>query len=184
MLSLQFSNKHSSTYLSHLYLSHLHEYFLKVFTFKQVNDDNANENAPRLTSIPPHVVLINKLHDLNGHVSQCSNEVVREVKQELEDRFVGGDRFQANVMLNQVQQIQAEMQTMLADMRNGGVNKNVNKNQDPSVEVGEGVNRRRMYYWGGRFHSVPKGFEVPRKTLTNFITCWYCGDERESVLPL
>ena len=113
----------------------------KVFTFKQVNDDNANGNTPRLTGIPPHVVLINKLHDLNGHVSHCSNEVVREVKQELEDRFVGGDRFQANVMLNQVQQIQTEMQTMLADMRNGGMKMNVGNNQDPSVEVGEGVNR-------------------------------------------
>ena len=43
---------------------------------------------------------------INGHVSLCSNEVVREIKQELEDRFVGGEKFQANQMLTQVQKIQ------------------------------------------------------------------------------
>ena len=65
---------------------------VKVFTYKQVHEDNGNGNAPRLTGIPPHVVLINKLNDLNGHVSECSSLVVRkEVKQELEDRFVGGN---------------------------------------------------------------------------------------------
>ena len=37
---------------------------------------------------------------------------------------------------------------------------------------------------GGKFHSVLKGFEVPKMTLQNFITCWYCGNPKENVPPL
>ena len=122
----------------------------KVFSYKQVHDANGEGNAPRLTGVPPHVVHFHKLQDMNGHVTQCSSEVVREVKKELEDRFVGGDRFQANVILTQVQKIQAEMQTMIENMRNGqGTSSGINNEDVPSVEVGEGMSRHRMYYWGG-----------------------------------
>ena len=31
---------------------------------------------------------------------------------------------------------------------------------------------------------MPQGFEVPRMTLANFITCWFCGDERSNIPPL
>ena len=88
-------------------------------------------------------------------------------------------------MLNQVQKIQSEMQDMLVNIRNGGsaINSPSGGNV-PSVEVGEGNSRHRMFYWGGRFHSVPEGFEVPKMTLANFITCWYCGNERDEVPPL
>ena len=158
----------------------------KVFTYKQVNEGDAS-CAPRLTGIPPHVVVINNLNEVNGHVSQCSMDVVKELKQELEDRFVGGEKFQVNVMLNQVQQIQHDMQEMLANMKNGGAAnggvRNGSSNED-SVEVGEGLNRRRMYFWGGKFHSVPQGFEVPKMTLGSFITCWYCGCKRDNIPPL
>ena len=137
---------------------------VKVFTYKQVHEDNGNGNAPRLTGIPPHVVLINKLNDLNGHVSECSSLVVKEVKQELEDRFVGGERFQANVMLTQVQKIQSEMQSMLERMKNGdNFSATSSGNEGPSLEVGEGSGRHRMYYWGGGSSTVyPKDLKSQR----------------------
>ena len=75
--------------------------------------------APRLTDIPPHAVVINNLIKVNGHVSACSNNMVAKVKQELEDQFVRGERFQSKTMLNQVQQIQSNMQAMLANIKNG-----------------------------------------------------------------
>ena len=157
----------------------------KVFSYKQVSGDS-NGCAPRLTGIPPHVVMINNLNEVHDHVSVCSRSVVKEVKQELEDRFVGGDRFQANVMLNQVQKIQEDMQSMLENIKNGnGIGIGEGGSSDvKAIEVGEGESRRRMYYWGGKFHCVPKGFEVPRMTLANFITCWFCGCERHRVPPL
>ena len=86
---------------------------------------------------------------MTGQVSECSSEVVREVKRELEDCFVGGDQFQANVMLNQVQKIQSEMQEMLVNIGNGGSTMTSQSGGNvPSVEVGEGNSRHRMYYWG------------------------------------
>ena len=54
------------------------------------------------------------------------------------------------MILTQVQKIQAEMQTMIENMRNGqGTSSGINNEDVPSVEVGEGMSRHRMYYWGG-----------------------------------
>ena len=52
----------------------------KVFTYKQIGDAYATSCAPRLTGIPPHVVVINNLHEVNGRVSSCSNDVVCKIK--------------------------------------------------------------------------------------------------------
>ena len=127
----------------------------KVFTYKQVNDALPGSTAPRMTGIPPHVVVLNNLNEVKGHVSQCTEDVVKELKQELEDRFVGGDRFQANTMLSQVQDIQSSMKEMLMNMKNGGGAGGYSNGTDESkcviAEVGEGKDKRTVYYWGGRF---------------------------------
>ena len=130
----------------------------KVFSNKQVQDANGEGNAPIITGIPLHVVLFNKLHDMAGHVTKCSSEVVREVKRELEDCFVGGNQFQANVMLNQVQKIQSEMQDILVNIRNGGYAMTSQSGGNiASVEVDEGNSRHRMYYWGGEISQCTGG---------------------------
>ena len=48
---------------------------------------------------------------------------------------------------------------MIQALKNGDGTEAANKNGEsaPSMEVGEGNNKRRVYYWGGRFHSVPEG---------------------------
>ena len=63
---------------------------VKVFTYKQVNQANGCGDAPHLTGIPPHIVVINNLNEVSSHVTECSTSVVRQLKQELEDHFVGG----------------------------------------------------------------------------------------------
>ena len=87
-------------------------------------------------------------------------------------------------MVNQVQKVQTDMQCVLESMKNGSTNSNCAE-AEKAVEVGEGLNKRQMYFWGGKFHSVPKGFEVPRMALANFIiTCWFCGSDKENMPPL
>ena len=92
-----------------------------------------------------------------------------------------------NQMLTQVKKIQGKMHEMIQAIKNGdspGVAGNDHGESAPSMEVGEGSNKRRVYYWGWRFHSVPQGFQVPKMTLANLITCWYCGNERDGIPPL
>ena len=115
----------------------------KVVGYKEANEvSGRGGSAPRLTGIPPHVVMINNLNEVHDHVSDCSRSIVNEVKQELEDRFVGGERFQANVMLSQVQKIQAEMQQMLERVKSGnGISNGVGSHGDSAIEVGEGENK-------------------------------------------
>ena len=126
----------------------------KVVGYKEANEvSGRGGSAPRLTGIPPHVVMINNLNEVHDHVSDCSRSIVNEVKQELEDRFVGGERFQANVMLSQVQKIQAEMQQMLERVKSGnGIRNGVGSHGDSAIEVGEEENKRRMCFLGGKFH--------------------------------
>ena len=71
---------------------------------------------------------------------------------------------------------------MLMDLNNrsGGLGmeggNSIGGNSSEEVgEVGEGNNRRQIYYWGGKIHNLPQGFEIPRMTLGALITCWYCG---------
>ena len=43
---------------------------VKVFGYKQANEcSGASGSAPRLTEIPPYVVMINNLNDGQDHVS-------------------------------------------------------------------------------------------------------------------
>ena len=99
---------------------------------------------------------------------------------------MGGEKFQANQMLSQVQKIQGKMHDMIQALKNGDDTEVANKNGEsaPSMEVGRGNNKRRVYYWGGRFHSVPEGFKMPKMTLASLITCWYCGNSRDDIPPL
>ena len=53
----------------------------KVFTYNPVGGADATSCAPRLTDIPPHVVVvINNLHEVNDHVSSCSNDIDCKIK--------------------------------------------------------------------------------------------------------
>ena len=60
----------------------------------------------------------------------------------------------------------------------------VGQQGDAAIEVGQGSQRRPVYYWGGKMHNVPEGFKIPRMTLGSLITCWFVGDKRDGIPPL
>ena len=152
----------------------------KVFTYAQVTDESS---APQLTGIPPHVVILSKIASINEHTSDCSSDVVTQIKTELDNRFVGGDHHQASLVLGQVQTIQEEMRAMLSHINNPS-SSNTTTESSNSTAVGSGSEMRQVFYWGGRIHNIPEGFKVPKMTLGALITCWFCGDTRESIPPL
>ena len=59
----------------------------KVLSYQ---DASNSDSAPRLTGVPPHVLLMSSVDSVKGHVSDCSDGVINTIKQELDDRFIGG----------------------------------------------------------------------------------------------
>ena len=116
-------------------------------------------------------------------MTECSDGIVARLKQELDDQFVGGDHHQASVVLNEVQQIQGEMRSLLNKLNNPNQG-DVGQQGDAAIEVGQGSQQRPVYYWGGKMHNVPEGFKIPRMTLGSLITCWFVGDKRDGIPPL
>ena len=74
-------------------------------------------NAPQLTSILPHVIILNNLIGITDHMSDCFDAIVSKVKEELNSRFVEGDRHQANVMLDEVQKVHHEIRSLMQSMQ-------------------------------------------------------------------
>ena len=155
---------------------------------KAVNYKDAigHKNAPRLTGIPPHIVILNNLSGISEHVTDCADEVVEKIKKDLDNRMVGGDKHQASMVLDQVQGVHREMQRMIWDLqtRSQRIVSEDETSGDEVAEVGSGRYRRQIFHWGGRLHNVPQDFVVPRMTLGGLITCWYCGDRRQRIPPL
>ena len=75
---------------------------------------------------------------------------------------------------------------------NNGVDGRINLEQNRNAPIqegqryvqGEGVNRRTIFVWGGRFHNVPMGFQFPAMTLHKLIVNWFIGNEHPNVPPL
>ena len=157
----------------------------KAVTYKEAL---TNDNAPRLTGIPPHIIILNNMQGINEHTTDCSVDIVSKIKQDLDARLVGGDQHQANVVLDQVQRVHQEMQTMMQNIsarRSGdGVVTALEERSNDEVSIGNGVERRKVYHWGGQLHNVPQNFKIPRMTLGSLISCWFCGDKREKLPPL
>ena len=156
---------------------------VKTCTYKDVGK---YKNAPRLTGIPPHVVILNNLNGITDCVTECSEDIVTKIKADLDDRMVGGDKHQASMVLEQVQGVHRDIRRMIENVQQrSSLLVSDSDSSGDEAEVGTGQNRRQIYHWGdGRLHNVPKDFEVPNMTLGAFITCWFCGDRRDKIPPL
>ena len=57
-------------------LMNIPEDILKLAKVDSYHEAMSNDTAPRLTGIPPHVIILNQIQHLNGHVTECSDGIV------------------------------------------------------------------------------------------------------------
>ena len=82
-----------------------------IFTkAKAINYKDAigHKCAPRLTGIPPHIVILNNLSGLTDRLDECSEEVVTKIKEDPDRRMVGGDKHQASMIINHQKHINSK----------------------------------------------------------------------------
>ena len=63
---------------------------------------STTRNIPKLTEIPPHVVLLSELHTISRQVESFKNDFREVLKTELDARELGGEEFSCAVSYKRV----------------------------------------------------------------------------------
>jgi hypothetical protein len=132
------------------------------------DEATSSERCSRLTGIPPHVAILNEMATLKEMIATSSSNLKQAFKDKLNNRGIGGERFQANEVLEGVKRIHERMERMVASgmvmgMQGGGIQQVNTPNAltpalvvapEPSVPIlvedaEDSRGRRKMYCWGG-----------------------------------
>ena len=116
------------------------------------------------------------------------------LRTELNSQGIGGETFLANEILSDVKTLHKEMASMIQKGTGtagggGGTGTTlpvptVLQDDVPVLLNDQNGEQKRMFCWGGKFHSVPENFVMPRMTLQTLITYWHCGSTQPSIPPL
>ena len=169
--------------------------------------------TPVFIGIPPHVALMSEMEKLKLNLERHKEAILEGMVRELDNRHVGGDAYQANVVLQGVTEVHDKMVRLLEskgnlseDMRTPDfdiddfININATEEEenveneggssDEVVNTGGGPNsppRGVIVSWrnceGGRIRLLSKQFQFPSMALPNLIRMWYCGDKSNNIPP-
>ena len=93
-------------------------------------------------------------------------------------------------ILNTVREVHQNMIDTLSGVRRGmeaageGRQQGVGEDGIETNAARVGQNGRNYYVWGGKYHNVPRGFEIPKMNLHTLIVYWFVGSEHPVVPPL
>ena len=130
------------------------------------HDASSNLNALTLTGIPPYIVLFSNIGN---------SAMMEEFKKELDARFVGGDEYQANQVLQQVKELN---NSILSVVQANCANDSSQDGTFPGSNVAPGVScgstttplanvdndgaYRSVFYYDGKLFNVPEGYQLPK----------------------
>ena len=168
---------------------------------------NKSDETPLFTGIPPHVIMMSEMEVLKEVILSQKGDILYGLKEELNKRNIGGDTFQANGILEEVNRVHSRMMEV---MKPGNSNSNLGRNaseladyihvqededEEANVEdhfasqptMNDVESRGLIIQWkncmNGRISLLPKAYKFPSMPLPNFIRMWYCGDKPKNVPP-
>ena len=144
---------------------------------------DATVETPKLTGIPPHVVLLAELKNLSRQMSKFKDDFRGVLVEELDARHLGGNSYHAQNIMRELETTRNQIISLIQ----GGVQGNV-----AQVEVNRPVVNRPnrpqhqsgWHVYGGAFHMLPQGWRVPSMTFVQMISMWLSGDKENGVPPL
>ena len=156
-----------------------------------------SENCPRLTGIPPHTALLAEITSLRESIERSEVEIGKVIRNELNERHVGGEVFAANAILQDIRDVHRRMiETLKESPSSSGMTETVHLQPNRAVQpqrVQEGMmveggargeERHTMFFWDGKFHNIPLGFVFPTMNLHTLIVYWFVGSQQPFVPPL
>jgi hypothetical protein len=147
------------------------------------------ESELQLSGIPPHVVYLVRLQDLQERFVRCMaeqrdlvtrlcDEVVARIRADLDARSIGG----GEVSINRFQEMLKPLQDSLNDLI---------KNQQPGIvtnsqeesDVTSMPAKRGFYFWGGKYRKLPETYMIESKmSILTAWQIWHHGDGKEIAL--
>jgi hypothetical protein len=140
------------------------------------------------TGIPPHVTLLSDMKNIADQLeknlekqSENVQRIIEGVMKELEARAVG---------LGTVTQSGLK-ESLMHCLEEAGVMRVVRQMETPSsstlvrelAQPNSSLRAYTQYMWGGKFHSFPEGFCLPKCSILEAWRLWCLGDERLNYPP-
>lgn len=89
---------------------------------------NQTQYTPYLTGIPPHVVMMAEIERLKNDLQQQTQDIIASVRNELDNRRVGGDLYETSKILEEIKEKLGNIVTNTSSMvDHHNVNNNVNQ---------------------------------------------------------
>ena len=139
---------------------------------------------PVLTGVPPHILIMAQLTNMQLNQLDLKNDIVRGLKDEFDQRDIGGG-YHASVMMKSLdehhQNIMNELNKIVDKKNNEIVENETNNESDKSSSHKTELN---FHFYNGQFNYLPNGWVVPNLKFQSFVTMWLLGDKANRVPPL
>ena len=142
--------------------------------------------CPYLTGIPPHVVLLSKLHDISRTIETFRDNFKEILVKELDEREIGSNNFAAQRVIEELTSTRDQIRQMIQDQgrpapQTNEVDRGTTGGRAPTIVRAEGPG---WHIYRGSFHMLPKDWRIPSMTFIQFISMWLCGDPHNGVPQL
>lgn len=171
---------------------------------------NKTGDTPLFTGIPPHVLLMASIETLKASLKSQQNQIISEMRKELDNRHVGGDSFQASKILEDVTRLLQQISDVIvcssepiqshpfmsaADTDETMFDDFLRIPDEESNEIdaieneGDTVRQKGgiIISWDnckdGKLKLLTSTFKFPKLSFQNFVTMWYCGDNSNNIPP-
>ena len=155
-----------SSFRASLFYKDIPEEFLNVARIAYPWE--ATSDTPKLTGVPPHVLLMAEIEDLKNKFETLKIAIKGDMKDALDERGVGGSEYHTNCILNAIKQtegvmlnrIQGEVSSRIPSEDSGG--SLVIMNEDNALEnVFEGIDPEELRN-GGRVEDASRAIVATR----------------------
>ena len=164
---------------------------------------DGNGNMSRLTGIPAHIAILNRMDKLEASLS----EGFANMSIKMDDMSQGSEAYHANQLLGKINvlfynvllilltrtshhtgkinELKDDMRAAVGELRASGrgghtlIDRDALADADAEVAPVRGT-RHQLFMWGGQFHALPFNFV----TLHMVINFWYVGTSHPHIPPL
>ena len=149
---------------------------------------NSTDYSPGISGIPPHTMLLVQVERLKKDLNEQADKIVSGLKQELDNRSVGGMAFEAKELLGEIKDLLQQQRTSTqssypSDDENS--NSVFAEIQTETTKTTTTVTKKKLslYTHSGRLVLLPEHYTFAKLTLATLITAWHCGNDDAGIPP-
>ena len=147
---------------------------------------NSTPSMPALTGVPPHILIMAQLKNMQRNQLELKDNIVKGLKEELDQRDIGGG-YHASVVMESINEhhksIMKELNEIISKQNDNSVESETNQNNNKGFKSSKKTGHN-LHFYRGKFHLLPDGWVMPNLKFQSFVSMWLLGDEANGVPPL